>query len=93
MAEPQRDFEKLRKEQEKDDEDIFDELEKESKAFDKVTQSSSQSTLWTVSSLVGRTQKSSAFSVPSVQTPTMFSIYSLVCPTKTSRGRTARSRC
>jgi len=41
MAEPQRDFEKLREEEEKEDKDIFDELEKESKAFDKVTQGSS----------------------------------------------------
>lgn len=36
MAEPQRDLDKLRAEQEKDDADILDELEKESKAFDKV---------------------------------------------------------
>lgn len=36
MADPQRDLEKLRKEQEKDDAEILDELEKESKAFDKV---------------------------------------------------------
>jgi hypothetical protein len=36
MAEPQKDFDKLRAEQEKDDADILDELEKESKAFDKV---------------------------------------------------------
>jgi len=43
MAEPQRDFEKLREEEEKDDKDIFDDLEKESKAFDKVTQDPSHS--------------------------------------------------
>jgi hypothetical protein len=36
MADPQKDLEKLRAEQEKDDADILDELEKESKAFDKV---------------------------------------------------------
>lgn len=36
MAEPQRDLDKLRVEQEKDNADILDELEKESKAFDKV---------------------------------------------------------
>lgn len=36
MAEPQKDLDKLRAEQEKDDADILDELEKESKAFDKV---------------------------------------------------------
>jgi hypothetical protein len=36
MAEPQRDLEKLRAEQEKEDADILDDLEKESKAFDKV---------------------------------------------------------
>ena len=36
MAEPQRDLDKLRAEHEKDDADILDELEKESKAFDKV---------------------------------------------------------
>jgi hypothetical protein len=43
MAEPQRDFDKLQAEQEKEDAAIFDDLEKESKAFDKVTQGSSQS--------------------------------------------------
>jgi hypothetical protein len=48
MAEPQRDFDKLQAEQEKEDAAIFDDLEKESKAFDKVTQSSSQSTHRTV---------------------------------------------
>lgn len=36
MAEPQKDLEKLRAEQEKDGADILDELERESKAFDKV---------------------------------------------------------
>lgn len=36
MAEPERDLDKLRAEQEKEDAAIFDELEKESKAFDKV---------------------------------------------------------
>jgi hypothetical protein len=36
MAEPQRDLDKLRAEQEKDDADILDELERDSKAFDKV---------------------------------------------------------
>lgn len=36
MAEPQRDLEKLRAEQEKEDADILDMLEKESKAFNKV---------------------------------------------------------
>lgn len=36
MAEPQRDLEKLRAEQEKEDADLLDVLEKESKAFDKV---------------------------------------------------------
>jgi hypothetical protein len=44
MAEPQRDFDKLQAEQEKEDTAIFDDLEKESKAFDKVLQDSSQST-------------------------------------------------
>lgn len=39
MAEPQRDLDKLRAEQEKDNADILDELEKESKAFDKVGES------------------------------------------------------
>lgn len=43
MAEPQRDFDKLQAEQEKEDAAIFDDLEKESKAFDKVTPGSSQS--------------------------------------------------
>jgi hypothetical protein len=43
MAEPQRDFEKLQAEQEKEDAAIFEDLEKESKAFDKVTQGQSQS--------------------------------------------------
>jgi hypothetical protein len=43
MAEPQRDFDKLQAEQEKEDAAIFDDLEKESKAFDKVTQGPSQS--------------------------------------------------
>jgi len=43
MAEPQRDFEKLQAEQEKEDAAIFEDLEKESKAFDKVTQGPSQS--------------------------------------------------
>jgi len=43
MAEPQRDFDELQAEQEKEDAAIFDDLERESKAFDKVTQSSSQS--------------------------------------------------
>ena len=42
MAEPQRDFDKRQAEQEKEDAAIFDDLEKESKAFDKVTQGSSQ---------------------------------------------------
>jgi hypothetical protein len=37
MAEPQRDLKKLRAEQEKDDADILDDLERESKAFDKVS--------------------------------------------------------
>lgn len=59
MAEPQRDFEKLRAEQEKEDADIFDDLEKESKAFDKVIQDSSHSQK-PVSSPVDRIQKSSA---------------------------------
>jgi len=36
MAEPQRDLDKLRVEQEKDDADILDELERDSKTFDKV---------------------------------------------------------
>ena len=36
MAEPQRDLDKLRAEQEKEDADILDDLERESKAFDKV---------------------------------------------------------
>jgi hypothetical protein len=40
MAEPQRDLDKLRAEQEKEDADILDDLEKESKAFDKVRSSS-----------------------------------------------------
>lgn len=40
MAEPQKDLDALRKEQEKDDADILDELEKESKQFDKVRQAS-----------------------------------------------------
>jgi hypothetical protein len=40
MAEPQRDLDKLRAEQEKEDADILDDLEKESKAFDKVSSSS-----------------------------------------------------
>lgn len=37
MAEPEKGLDALRKEQEKDDADILDELEKESKAFDKVS--------------------------------------------------------
>lgn len=37
MAEPQKNLEKLRAEQEKEDEDLLYELERESKAFDKVT--------------------------------------------------------
>lgn len=37
MAEPQKDLEKLRAEQEKEDEDLLYELERESKAFDKVS--------------------------------------------------------
>ena len=36
MAEPEKDFDKLRKEQEKDDADILADLDKESKEFDKV---------------------------------------------------------
>ena len=36
MAESERDLEKLRAEQEKEDDDLLDDLEKESKTFDKV---------------------------------------------------------
>lgn len=36
MAAPEKNLDALRKEQEKDDADILDDLEKESKAFDKV---------------------------------------------------------
>lgn len=38
MAEPEKDFEKLRAEQEKDDADVLADLDKESKEFDKVIQ-------------------------------------------------------
>ena len=37
MAEPEKDLEKLRKEQEKDDADLLYDLDKSSKEFDKVT--------------------------------------------------------
>ena len=36
MAEPEKDFDKLREEQAKDDADILADLDKESKEFDKV---------------------------------------------------------
>ena len=36
MAEPEKDLEKLRKEQEKEDADLLADLDKESKEFDKV---------------------------------------------------------
>lgn len=37
MAEPEKDLEKLRKEQEQDDADLLADLDKETKEFDKVS--------------------------------------------------------
>ena len=96
MAEPQKDFDKLRAEQEKDDADILDELEKESKAFDKVGRPHyllSHAVASFISSKLTfvRTQKSNVSSAPSAQTLTTCSIYNLVSPTKTSGRPTAKS--